>query len=666
MTRQIFIPGAYDMASRVRSALVLLAIASQSGCDRPDAPSGIPGPAVSNPRNQENLAASVPPGGEKPIPQDLARMEKRRSERLLWYIRTVGGAYDRVGKKDPRWDDQARDALALAARMFSLEVDPAVTDGDIYKRARSAVDAGCDDPYLRYIYLRFMAGPDDPGGARLIGLWRDMASALASSPYPAFRRAIALERSGTQGLTAADERSRKESEREFNAALALLPESVATDERNAFWEDGWKQTLLALIHGYRQLGVEPEAAYERVDAKLAAIPEMESLRLRVRGHFWLNYGWEARTNAFALMVPIGGFRALETRLDVSEKANEEAWEIRPDSGPATCLLEIDKAIGGNRDIMEFWFARAMEADGDNRAACWSKLDWLDPKWHGDRDGKPMLAFGKACRDTKNWRAGITLLCADAHWRYACLVGGKGQVEYMSRPEVWADVQSVYDEYLKHHPDDDVARCKFATFAYLGGHFPEAHAQYEPLGDRLSEWSEFPYVPLEKLKQSRAEVADYMAKVRRTGWNFVSTKDDGATWRFLTPVASTLRKEPDLPGGNWRCTWTCSVGEVEYVVRLEPLSDDRAAEEPNAILEARSVAVAAERGGKVRDGHAAELGKRPALEYRVDAPSAPPRVVRVRTAVLGKRIFEFSVTGTEEAVSSETADDFFGGFTYEPE
>ena len=61
----------------------------------------------------------------------------------------------------------------------------------------------------------------------------------------------------------------------------------------------------------------------------------------------------------------------------------------------------------------------MKADGDNRQACSSKLDWLDPKWYGTPD--EMLAFGKACRATKNWRAGITLLACDAHYRYAAML-----------------------------------------------------------------------------------------------------------------------------------------------------------------------------------------------------------------------------------------------------
>src|SRR5207247_1193612 len=129
---------------------------------------------------------------------------------------------------------------------------------------------------------------------------------------------------------------------------------------------------------------------------------------------------------FAVAVPEGGFETLEKRLEVAQDAYNEAWQLRPGTAVAAAgLLEIDKAVGGDRAAMERWFDRAMKADGDDRTACWSKLDWLDPKWHGNVED--MIAFGRACRDTKNWRAGITLLVADAHWRYACIRGGQEQV-----------------------------------------------------------------------------------------------------------------------------------------------------------------------------------------------------------------------------------------------
>src|SRR5262249_39821565 len=157
--------------------------------------------------------------------------------------------------KDARWDEPARKAMDLAARMFSSEVDPEVTPSDIHAPAKAAVDAGCDDPMLLYLYSRSSVGPNDPGTREAIRRAKDSAKALAASRYPAIRRAIALQISGSLALSADDpgDEIRKEAERDFDAALALLKESVASDERNEFWEANWSLTLVGLVRGYRTL-----------------------------------------------------------------------------------------------------------------------------------------------------------------------------------------------------------------------------------------------------------------------------------------------------------------------------------------------------------------------------------------------------------------------------
>ena len=188
-------------------------------------------------------------------------------------------------------------------------------------------------------------------------------------------------------------------------------------------------------------------------------------------------------------VPEGGFATLEKRLEVARQALEEAWKLEPDDArTAGSLLEIDKAVGGDRATMELWFERAMKADGDGRDACWSKLDWLDPKWHGTPED--MLAFGRRCRDTRNWWAGITLLCADAHTRYANFLGNR-KADYLASPEVWSDITSVYDEYLKYHPQDHVAqeqirlaRLRFPALPAGARSLPETREQPHEL-DRVS-------------------------------------------------------------------------------------------------------------------------------------------------------------------------------------
>ncbi len=374
---------------------------------------------------------------DKPIPQDTARMEKRRRDWLDWNRRTLAGAYDKVGEKDPKWDKAAHETLELAARMFSKQVDPIVTFDDIAKPAQAAIDAGCRDPLIGFLYVRTQPRKNDAQIRR----FKEAIKAFAASHYPAWRRASALTISvpGKLQPGAEGDAFRKEAQAAFDGALALVRESVATDDRNEFWELMTFNTLLSILRANRWLGMDGPAALNKVDAELAKYPELKGLRLYFRGNAWFHYGWEARTKAFAPNVPAGGFQSLEERLAVAKKALEEAWELRPESETAAKLLEIDKSIGGDREVMNRWFERAMQADGDNRGACWSKLDWLDPKWHGSVD--EMLAFGRQCRDTKNWRAGITLLVADAHWRIACMPG-ENQNKYLASPEVWADIQSV--------------------------------------------------------------------------------------------------------------------------------------------------------------------------------------------------------------------------------
>ncbi len=65
------------------------------------------------------LVAAQAIAADKPIPQDTAQMERRSRELLDWNRRTLQGAYDKFGKRDPRWDKPAREAMDLAARMFS-------------------------------------------------------------------------------------------------------------------------------------------------------------------------------------------------------------------------------------------------------------------------------------------------------------------------------------------------------------------------------------------------------------------------------------------------------------------------------------------------------------------------------------------------------------------
>src|SRR5262249_484341 len=160
-------------------------------------------------------------------------------------------------------------------------------------------------------------------------------------------------------------------------------------------------------------GGNRKKAFDRVDAELAKVPGLEAVRLTAKGHFFKDYAWEARGSGYANTVTEEGARKMHERLAISRKALVQPWALQPALGEtANQMLGVILGQGGSRAEMEKWFERAMKADNNNSLACWSKLQWLDPKWYGTQE--EMLEFGRACRDTKNWRGGLPLILAEAH------------------------------------------------------------------------------------------------------------------------------------------------------------------------------------------------------------------------------------------------------------
>ena len=245
--------------------------------------------------------------------------------------------------------------------------------------------------------------------------------------------------------------------------------------------------------------------------------------------------------------------------------------------------------------METWFERAMKADGDNHSACFTKLDWLDPKWHGSHE--EMLAFGRACGATKNWRAGLTLLLADAHLRfYADLPADEGK-KYMSSPDVWSDIHSVFDEYLKHRPQDNVARSKYAMLCYLGQHYEEGYAQFVELGDRMTTWPNFPYYPLDTMKRAREYTAVVVTKKTKP-WHFLSRQDDDGKLTVFSPAEMNRGNGPGILGAEECAVARCSADGASYAVRLESVPSNLPVSKPDAVLDAARAGLLKQQGGKI--------------------------------------------------------------------
>jgi hypothetical protein len=292
--------------------------------------------------------------GGASIPQDPERQEQRFRDMLAWNRRTLGSAYEKVGKKDARWDGHAREALDAAARNFSHVVDPQTYLWDIHNATQQAIGAGCDDPLILYLHARSFH--KDPGPEELDRCYTAAATALERSDYPPFRRAVGLYRAGLQKANAKNAFTPERleaAERLFAAALAQLPRSAAEDERTHDLEHEWYVIAQEVIRGYRLTGGSSAAAFERVDAELAKTPALKVVRLQVKGDFLIHYAWEARGSGLAVAVSEEGWQKFRERLTEARRALEEAWVLQPgDAQTATLMLTVEKGLTRGRGEME--------------------------------------------------------------------------------------------------------------------------------------------------------------------------------------------------------------------------------------------------------------------------------------------------------------------------
>jgi len=267
------------------------------------------------------IAPAIAPADEadeRPIPQDPGKQSQYYRDLLAWNRRTLGGAYEAVGRKDPRWDKPAGEALEAAARHFGQAVDPGTDEEAIFGPAKRAVDAGCDDPLILYLHARASTGPNDPGPEEARRR-ADAAAALEHSDYPPLRRILAMLRAGFArfGVADAAPAEREAATRWLDSALALIPAAVEKRDRDFDEGEKWCEAANDVYAGSRALTKDAPAAFERVDAGLARSPALAVIRLQTRAKFLRTSAailgvWTIRGDSGQLRLAIGLFSAEPT------------------------------------------------------------------------------------------------------------------------------------------------------------------------------------------------------------------------------------------------------------------------------------------------------------------------------------------------------------------
>jgi hypothetical protein len=190
--------------------------------------------------------------------------------------------YEKFGKKDPRWDALVRQAIGMG--LGAAGEAPA---GRVVATYKKAVDAGCDDPLVLYLYARaeWLAGTGDR--EEVLERHRDAAAALATGPYPAEWKCRAAARYIDQ--------TGARHEQLLTVCYDTLPAALAETKRGK--DD--VRVFVQIVYGALSRVNGPQKAFEAIYGPYAKACPDESGPYVFKGQRFADYAWEARGTGLA-------------------------------------------------------------------------------------------------------------------------------------------------------------------------------------------------------------------------------------------------------------------------------------------------------------------------------------------------------------------------------
>ncbi len=403
--------------------------------------------------------------------KENASKQTRYQTYLAFTRKQLGGEYDRVGKKNPKWDKYVHTLLETEARLAADSISDTAADLDESIALRALQDAGCDDPLIVYFQVARGKGPSTPPDLE------KMCDIVLASEYSAYRKFNTLIFMAHEYPVA---KTNLAAPPYFEKAVNLLPEIIKVEKD--FPADILFSRLASLLAAAEKQHVSLQQAYDAIDASLAkSLPEENVTRLNLKGHFLVQYAWEARGGGYAGTVTEEGGKLFQQRLAEAEKTLARCYELFPNDWQAPCtMINVELGQGQGRDRMELWFSRALKNNPGSLQACNNKMQYLLPRWYGSKEEQ--LAFGRECLATQQFDTGVPLLVVEGHAAMAPRppMGSVVPNPYYAKEEVWADIKDAYEGFLPLHPDAWQARSDYARLAFTAGKWKEASQLYKEL------------------------------------------------------------------------------------------------------------------------------------------------------------------------------------------
>ena len=394
-----------------------------------------------------------------------AKLERAREDGR-WEQQFALESFEKFVRHDAKWDAAAREALRLALMPPDEHASPP-NARTVFAACKKAVDAGCPDPLIHY-YCGISGQRRGSGLFDFSGQFQAASDAALSGQYPAYFKCRIL----LSGISV-NAPSHQED------ALTLLPEALKTPGL----PPGRAEALLVAVQAPRFMDYmkDPESALRDLIGPYAIAFPNSAGPLVWKGKAYIDWAWQARGGGFADTVTPEGWKLFAQRLAVAREALEEAYKRDPsDTRAPTLMIKVCMGQGSDLEQTTTWFTRAMAADPDNYDACDKMLFYLYPRWYGTP--QQMIAFGRECLKTYNWRAQLPFILLKVHQELAAESGD--EKAYYLQPAVWDDLRDIYQSLLWVDPENTANRNTLAFLACKCGQWQEANHQLQMLGDKV--------------------------------------------------------------------------------------------------------------------------------------------------------------------------------------
>jgi hypothetical protein len=429
-----------------------------------------PSPVLVPLRPYTNLQAELDRVRNRPVERDPAKrpllVSRMAATRDEWARLALERGYLESGHTNAAWDAKAEAAFAAYAALTRATNPPPYEE--MTKAIRAARAAGCDDPMLKYMEVRYdlVQLPDDPKAYAFESL-RAHEALMSSRHHPVFKflvgyRAITAASAAEPGCNLSVRSGQptwdlEDAARDTNAPPAEVFEVAALWVRQSTqknWLDYILRNLQPILE--RNFGRTPEWFHWRGLVEIAR-------------------AWGERGGGFASSVKESGWAGFAEHLAQAEHFLTNAWQLNPNN-PQTALLMMRVELGQarGRPRMEQWFRRAMALDTNYFDAAAFMAFYLEPRYYGSDE--EALKFARTCVTSPAWGGRVPLVLQNTHHSLAAYYKVAEAPSYWQRPEVWRDVSASYEKFFKLNPDAADWRPSYARDAFLCGHYKEFLAQ----------------------------------------------------------------------------------------------------------------------------------------------------------------------------------------------